>query len=189
MKRSNRWSYHFRTQLECVYCRSDKATKLYDLTTGQVMDDADLSLDEWHARVPEIEVFCDSCGFRKTWKAKTEGRVARKHEVAQLADIIAGSSSMMAYYDPDKPQPPVVEKTVEDRFWAKVEKVAEDECWLWTGARDRDGFGLFRDEHGRLRPVHRFSYEWHVESLDPGQFVLHSCPNLHCVNPEHLFID
>src|SRR6202012_4079921 len=37
--------------------------------------------------------------------------------------------------------PKVGEKTLADRFWAKVLWSGEDECWIWTAPRDVKGYG------------------------------------------------
>ena len=54
-------------------------------------------------------------------------------------------------------------------------------CWLWTGARNRDGYGLFR---GKL--AHRITF---IEAKGPypkGLVTDHLCRVRHCVNPDHL---
>lgn len=32
---------------------------------------------------------------------------------------------------------------VSVRFWAKVERGSDAECWLWRGSRRKDGYGRF----------------------------------------------
>src|SRR5690348_11392288 len=64
--------------------------------------------------------------------------------------------------------------------------VAESECWLWLGARDRDGYGMIWLE-GRTQSVHRLSAILFL-GLDPksGLYVLHHCDQPSCFNPDHL---
>jgi hypothetical protein len=73
---------------------------------------------------------------------------------------------------------------IETRFWSKVRKAGNDECWFWTGRIDRYGYGKFRlksKEHGS----HRISLQ--LSGIDvEGFFVLHQCDNPLCVNPNHL---
>src|SRR5207302_1569460 len=30
-----------------------------------------------------------------------------------------------------------------DRFWSKVHRGGPQDCWIWTGGRNRSGYGLF----------------------------------------------
>lgn len=74
-------------------------------------------------------------------------------------------------------------RTVEGRFWSKVDKSGE--CWLWTAFRDRGGYGSFNLE-GKIRKSHRVAYEL-VNGPIPGGLALdHTCHNPACVNPDHL---
>lgn len=49
--------------------------------------------------------------------------------------------------------------TLEERFWSKVDRRAEDECWPWTGITKADGYGLFRVSSARQPNAHRVAYE------------------------------
>lgn len=76
--------------------------------------------------------------------------------------------------------------TLVDRFWSKVDRLGIDECWLWQGAIDKDGYGKITIGSRTYR-AHRVAYELHTGLVDEGMFILHHCDNPTCCNPYHLF--
>lgn len=68
-----------------------------------------------------------------------------------------------------------------------VDRADADGCWLWTGAINNKGYGLFALDGYRHCSANRAS--WILTYGDPGDlFVLHSCDNPPCVRPEHLHL-
>lgn len=77
-----------------------------------------------------------------------------------------------------------LQSSVRDRFWAKVDQSGE--CWTWTAARYRNGYGAFRGFDGRVTTAHRFSYSTEVEDIPDEQHIDHLCGTRDCVRPAHL---
>lgn len=76
--------------------------------------------------------------------------------------------------------------TLEERFWAKVDKSGD--CWEWTASKGSHGYGQI----GRGAPskavllAHRVSYEIANGPIPHGMVIDHICHNRGCVNPDHL---
>jgi hypothetical protein len=78
--------------------------------------------------------------------------------------------------------------TFAQRFYAKVDKGEEfDDCHLWTGAKDSDGYGKVRLPDGRTRGSHIVAWEMATQQdLPDGWHVDHLCRIHACCNPDHL---
>jgi hypothetical protein len=71
------------------------------------------------------------------------------------------------------------------RFERFVRRDASTECWLWVGALNSKGYGVF-SVSGRNALAHRLSYEHHVGPIPVGLDIDHLCRVRSCCNPAHL---
>ena len=71
----------------------------------------------------------------------------------------------------------------EADFWAKVD--FSGECWIWTGAKDSDGYGIFRLA-GKQWRAGRLSLAFTNGELPPELMASPTCRNPSCVRPQHL---
>jgi hypothetical protein len=76
-------------------------------------------------------------------------------------------------------------KSVEERFWEKVDKRGSEDCWVWTAAKTSGGYGNFTINKKNF-PAHRISYVWQKGEIAQGLHLDHLCRNRACVNPSHL---
>ena len=66
--------------------------------------------------------------------------------------------------------------TDEERFMRFVFPEPMSGCWLWVGAEDKDGYGIFQKD-GQAIKAHRYSYSTFVGHL-PDNFVIRQIVNL-----------
>lgn len=83
---------------------------------------------------------------------------------------------------------PYITAPPEERFWFYVHPDPNSGCWLWGGAPNFRGYGVFTVTAQRSEMAHRYSWALAYGPIPRGLWCLHKCDTPACVNPQHLFL-
>ena len=76
-------------------------------------------------------------------------------------------------------------RPIEERFWEKVD-VNPWGCWLWTAAKDREGYGRFWVTDGQWALAYRWLFEQAHGPIPKGLECDHLCRTPACVRIDHI---
>lgn len=87
-----------------------------------------------------------------------------------------------------RPTGPGPVTSVGERLWRRVQRGGPDDCWLWLGATNGNGYGVIGTggRGGRQVYVHRVVWELERGPIPDGLEVDHLCRVRNCVNIRHL---
>lgn len=80
-----------------------------------------------------------------------------------------------------------VAKAARDKFWMRLNHHVMNDCWYFTGYRNKNGYGQLRF-YGKVTTAHRVAWILTFGEIPNGLGVLHKCDHPACCNASHLFL-
>lgn len=69
------------------------------------------------------------------------------------------------------------------RLLGQIKK--QNDCWIWIGNINQGGYG-YMEISSKTKLAHRVSFGFFKQEPNPNLFIIHSCHNRSCINPDHL---
>lgn len=79
-------------------------------------------------------------------------------------------------------------RPLKDRLWKKIEVRGPDECWPWLGAHGHGTRSPTISNRGEQLVAYRVVFEEHYGALKTDEWVLHTCDDHFCMNPQHMYV-
>jgi len=123
------------------------------------------------------------CGKRTNTVKETNRKLGLV--AGQPYRFIRGHRARLPQFRPTGPRPGALEY-----FWEQVrfeDGPLPTPCWIWTGARHKNGYGRVRLA-GRTEYAHRLAFEEAFGPIPGRAQVDHHCDQKACIAPHHLFL-
>jgi hypothetical protein len=80
----------------------------------------------------------------------------------------------------------MMDKSIINRFWEKVQVLSNDECWIWKNTIDKTNKrGRFVINGKKYYPIHLMFLLHDGIDVPSGMKAYNLCGNYSCVNPNH----
>jgi len=78
-------------------------------------------------------------------------------------------------------------RRLSDKERLEAHIISKNNCWLTDLSTDKNGYVQFTFQ-GKNDKAHRVSYKIYKGEIPKGKFILHTCNNNACINPNHLIL-
>lgn len=76
-----------------------------------------------------------------------------------------------------------------ERYWDFIKKGKPDECWEWTGYKNKNNYTIICIGNKRYENLSRIIWKKFYGDIPEGHYVHRSCHNRTCYNPNHMYIN
>jgi hypothetical protein len=180
--RNRNYVFTYLSEHPCIDCGEARIGTLeFDHVRGikrmnvSLMINSAMSIDSIENEIKKCDIRCANCHRIKT--SDQFGFARSRFQLRKIEKTIKKS--------------PRTASNIMKRFWKKVNKTENDQaCWIWNaGTYGKNGPGIFRlNIYLGTVSSHKYAYEITYGEIPKNQLVCHTCTNILCCNPAHLFV-